>query len=95
MLPGAAWWPPKVSLEDELFGLWRGRQPALPYMGEQVLCAPGQICPAATSQGMLTVQGNGLQILLAEANTQPDGNSTPQLFFTALSLTAVWVGVYR
>lgn len=71
------------------------RHPALPFTGEQVLCAPGQVRPAAASQGMmLTPQGNGLLLWLAEANTQPDGNSTPQLVLTALSPTAVWAGVY-
>lgn len=91
-LPGPAWWPPKVYLEGEHFGLWWGKAPSPAFHRERVLCAPG---PAATSWGMLSLWGNGLLLWLAEANTQPDGNFTPQLFLTALRPTAVQGRVYR
>lgn len=95
VLPGAAWWPPKVSLEDDFCGLRRRKAPSPAFQGRTGPVCPGQVCPAATSQKMLSPQGTGLQLVLAQANPQPDGNSTPQLFFTALSPAAVWVGVYR
>lgn len=55
VLPGGL----KASLEDELFGLgWRKAPSPAFHRGTGPVC-PGQVCPAATSQEMLRLQGNG------------------------------------
>lgn len=102
MLPGAL----KTFLRRMSYLGGEERQPALAQgypasrMGEQVLCIHTRevhiyLLLKPTSQKMLILEGNGLQHLLAEANTQPDGNSNPTVFSRTLSLPAVWLKVCR